>query len=68
MEDEEDVFENSANSNTNNSCVNCLKKSSDSRIMHNHPFFHCKEHPKFENIHLEVIESHLILAKDDKVS
>lgn len=67
MEDEEDVSENSANSNTNNSCVNCLK-SSDSRIMHNHPFYHCKEHPKFENIYLEVIESQLILAKDDKIS
>jgi hypothetical protein len=41
MEDEEDVSENSANSNTNNSCVNCLK-SSDSRIMHNRPFFTVK--------------------------
>ena len=44
-------------------CIKCPKPS-DPRIKHNHPFYYCVEHPKFENINLEVIESHLILAKD----
>jgi hypothetical protein len=47
----------------NNTCINC-PKISDSRIRQNHPFYYCKGHPKFQNIHLEVIKSHLILAKD----
>jgi hypothetical protein len=38
----------------------------DPRIVHNHPFYYCIDHPKFHDIHLEVIESHLIIAKDHK--
>ena len=59
---------------SNNRCYGTISKncncqvSKDPRIGHNHPLHYCKEHPKFENIHLEVIESHLILAKDHKVS
>ncbi|MGN6346797.1 MAG: hypothetical protein ACTHME_03755 [Candidatus Nitrosocosmicus sp.] len=51
--------------NINSQCINC-PKSSDPRIKHNHPFYYCIEHPRFLNINLEVIESHLILAKDHK--
>ncbi|HEY6534808.1 MAG TPA: hypothetical protein VIY08_03220 [Candidatus Nitrosocosmicus sp.] len=66
----EQIMENTDESNNHisslsNQCINCPKPT-DTRIMHNHPFYYCIEHPKFENIHLEVIESHLILAKDHK--
>jgi hypothetical protein len=64
MEDKKEVI-NSHTSSLSNQCINC-KKPSDSRIKHSHPFYCCKEHPKFENIYLEVIESHIILAKDHK--
>jgi hypothetical protein len=64
----EDIDEESDNSiNINNKCINCPKPS-DSRIEYNHPFYYCKDHSNFQNIHLEVIESHLILAKDHKSS
>jgi hypothetical protein len=49
----------------NNSCINC-PKSSNTKIDHNHPFYYCKEHPKFLNINLEVIENHLMFANDHK--
>ncbi|MGN6346421.1 MAG: hypothetical protein ACTHKC_10400 [Candidatus Nitrosocosmicus sp.] len=52
-------------SSLSNQCINCPKLS-DPRIGHKHPFYYCKEHPKFQNINLEVIERHLILTKDHK--
>ena len=63
MKDKEYVSDNKGNININNSCIN-YPKASDSRIEHNHLFYYLTEHPKFQNIYLEVIESHLILAKD----
>jgi hypothetical protein len=57
--------ESSNNSSINNTYVNCPIPS-ESRIGHNHPFYHCKEHPEYHNIHLKVIENHLILSKDHK--
>lgn len=67
MEGKEDVSDNGrSSSNRNNTCINCLIPS-DPRIKHNHPFYYCKEHPQVQNIHLEVIESHLILANYHKI-
>ena len=65
IEDKDSICENESNSNIYNAWGNCPKPL-DSRIIHNYPFYYCKDHPKFENINLEVIESHLILAKDHK--
>jgi hypothetical protein len=65
MEDKDKEFNNHNNS-INSQCVKCPIPS-DTRIAHSHPFYYCKDHPKFENIHLEVIESHLILANDHKI-
>ncbi len=28
------------------------------------PFYYCKEHPKFENIHLVEVETHLLHSKE----
>ena len=52
------------NNSINTSCI--ITKHLDLRIGHNYPFYHYKEHPEYPNIHLEVIESHLILSKDHK--
>ena len=64
-EDKNKVSINYSDNHISNKCINCSIPS-DTRIIHNHPFYYCKEHPKFQNIHLEVIESNLILAKDHK--
>ena len=56
--------ESSNNSSINNTCVNCPIPS-ESRMVHNHSFYHCKEHPEYPNIHLKVIESSRILSKDN---
>jgi hypothetical protein len=53
------------NSNINKNC-NC-QDPPDPRIGLNHPFYYCIDHPKFQNVNLEVIENHLILAKDHKI-
>ena len=37
---------------------------SDPRIIHNHPFYYCKEYPKVENIYLESIQHHLECPAD----
>lgn len=63
--EEKDKENNNIEYSPSNTCINCPKPT-DSRIVHNHPFYYCIEHPKFQNINLEVIESHLILAKDHK--
>ena len=65
MEGKDDDSNNSRSSSINNTYINCPTPS-DPRIGHSHPFYYCKVYPKFHNIHLEVIESHLILAKDRK--
>ena len=62
MEDKEEGSDNS--SKVNNKC-NCPVPS-DSRIQYNHLFYYYIEHPKFQNIYIEVIEGHLILATDHK--
>jgi hypothetical protein len=53
-------------SNTNKKC-NC-QVSTDPRIGHNHPFYFCIEHLKFQNIHLEAIIHHLLYSQDHKYS
>jgi hypothetical protein len=64
-EDKEDVSNNKSISNACNTCVECTMPS-DPRNVHRHSFYYCTEHPKFQNIHIEVIEGHLILASDHK--
>jgi hypothetical protein len=64
MEDK-DKEDNNHSDNTISKNCNC-QAPVDSRIGPNHPFYYCTEHSKFENIHLEVIENHLILAMDHK--
>jgi hypothetical protein len=63
MERQDEGFDNGRSSNINNKCVSCPKPS-DSRIVNNHPLYHCIDHPKFINIHLETIEHHLKFSKD----
>jgi len=43
-----DEDNNRSDSNISKKC-NCPKPL-DSRIVHNHPFYYCIEHPKFQNI------------------
>ncbi len=61
MEGQDDICNKGINS-INNNCIN-YPKPSDLRIEHYHPFYYCKEHPKFQNVHFEVIERPLILSK-----
>src|SRR3954451_19822789 len=57
------AFYSSNNNHINKTFINCPKPT-DSRIIHNHLFYHCKKHSKFINIHLETIEHHLKFYKD----
>jgi len=61
--EEKTDFLNNTSDSASNICINCSMPT-DSRIGYNHPFYYCKGHPKVQNIHLEVIESHHILAKN----
>jgi hypothetical protein len=63
LEGKEDVFDNRSNSNINNAFITCPKPS-DPRIEHNHPFYFCKEHSKFQNSYLESITHHLLYSID----
>jgi hypothetical protein len=63
MDDKKDFSDNRSNSNIHNACINCPRPT-DPRIMHNHPFYFCKDHPDFKNINLETIEHHLLYHID----
>jgi hypothetical protein len=62
MEDKDNLFNNIRGSSVNNTCVNCQKKS-DPRIVHNHPLYYCKEHPKVRFMNSEEIKNHLRYSK-----
>jgi hypothetical protein len=52
------------NCSDNHTYKNCnCQYSTDSRIVHNHPFYFCIEHPRFENINYEVIQHHMQYSK-----
>jgi hypothetical protein len=66
VEDTDKESDNCSDSGISKKC-NCSKPT-DPRIVHNHPFYCCKEHPKVQNIHLESIIHHLLYSTDHKSS
>jgi hypothetical protein len=40
----------------------------DHRIGHNRPFYHCKEHPKVQNINWDSIIHHILYSTNHKLS
>jgi hypothetical protein len=64
LEDNDKEPNTSTDSNTDKTC-NC-QGLVDHQIKHNHPFYYCKEHPKFQNISLKSISHHLELSTDHR--
>ena len=62
MEGKNDVGNNSNSSIITDQCINC-PITSGHRIGHSHPFYYCKEHPKFQNINYEEIKRHIQYSK-----
>jgi hypothetical protein len=56
------TIEEKANTNT----IATSNSYMDNLIRYREPLYYCKEHPKFQNINLELIEHHLLYHTDHK--